>query len=87
MITKDATLMSDHTKVGYYMSALNEASNIESQLFSILTEALNAEIVLGNISNTFEAMEWMSYTFLNVRIKKSPISYGLKLMREYERSY
>ena len=43
-------------------------------------------IVLGNISNTFEAMEWMSYTFLYVRIKKSPISYGHEnhLINEYD---
>ena len=37
------------------MSMLNNASYIESKLLVFLKEALNAEIVLGNITNYNEA--------------------------------
>ena len=51
-----AILITDHAKVSQYLGQLNSASNIESQLFSFLKEALNAEIALGNISSQFEAL-------------------------------
>jgi hypothetical protein len=37
-----------------------------------MKEALNAEIVLGNVTSIFEAMEWMSYSYFNIRINRNP---------------
>lgn len=58
---------------------MNDASMIESKFFGHLKEALNAEIVLGNVTNLFEAKEWLEYTFLAVRIKRNGNYYGVKV--------
>lgn len=50
---------------------------IESQLISKLADTLNAEIVLGTINNVSDAMNWLGYTYLYVRMVKSPALYGI----------
>jgi replicative superfamily II helicase len=42
-----------------------------------LPDTLNAEIVLGTITNVAEAMEWLTYTYLHVRMCKAPGLYGI----------
>ena len=37
-----------------------------------------AEIVLGSISNTKEAVNWMAYTYLYVRMLRNPELYGIE---------
>jgi activating signal cointegrator complex subunit 3 len=56
----EATLITDFNNVGHYMGMLNNASFIESRLMGFIKEALNAEIVLGNISNYNEAYSWLN---------------------------
>lgn len=36
-----------------------------------------AEIVLGSISNTKEAVNWLAYTYLYVRMLRNPQLYGI----------
>jgi activating signal cointegrator complex subunit 3 len=50
------------------MASLNNASYIESKLMGFLKEALNAEIVLGNITNYAEAYDWVNHTFFSIRL-------------------
>ena len=50
---------------------------IESQLISALADQLCAEIVLGTISNTKEAVNWLAYTYLYVRMLRNPTLYGV----------
>lgn len=38
---------------------------LESKLQDMINEALNAEIVLGNITNINEAFDWVYETFYN----------------------
>lgn len=45
---------------------------IESQMISQLADQMCAEIVLGSISNTKEAVNWMAYTYLYVRMLRNP---------------
>lgn len=45
---------------------------IESNLHKYLIEHLNAEIVLGTITNGIDAMSWLSSTFLYIRARKIP---------------
>jgi pre-mRNA-splicing helicase BRR2 len=40
---------------------------------------LNAEVVLGTISNTKEAINWLAYTYLYVRMIRAPQIYGIEL--------
>ncbi|KAJ3358463.1 Sec63 [Kappamyces sp. JEL0680] len=51
---------------------------IESTLHESLIEHLNAEIALGNIRSSDQALQWLKSTFLYVRIKKNPAYYRLK---------
>lgn len=64
------------------MGMLNNASYIESKLLGFLKEAINAEIVLGNVSNYQEAYEWVNQTFFAVRLKRNPLQYGVD--REFD---
>lgn len=40
-----------------------------------------AEIVLGTISNTKEAVNWLSYTYLYVRMLRNPDLYGVEVSK------
>jgi len=42
-----------------------------------LIDALNAEISLGTVTNATEAVRWLGYTYLFVRMRKNPLQYGL----------
>lgn len=45
---------------------------IESQLISQLADQLNAEVVLGTVSSVKEAINWLSYSYLYVRMLRAP---------------
>ena len=42
-----------------------------------MNDALNAEISLGTVSSINDAVQWLGYTYLFVRIKKNPMAYGV----------
>jgi len=44
-----------------------------------LPDTLNAEIVLGTVTNVAEAMEWLTYTYLHIRMCKAPSLYGISV--------
>lgn len=44
-----------------------------------LPDMLNAEIVLGTINSVKDAMDWLGYTYLFVRMVKSPQLYGIPI--------
>lgn len=44
-----------------------------------LPDSLNAEVVLGTISNVNEAMDWLGYTYLYVRMLREPTLYGISV--------
>ena len=44
-----------------------------------MNDALNAEISLGTVSSINDAVQWLGYTYLFVRIKKNPMAYGTTL--------
>ena len=46
-------------------------------MISNLADSLNAEIVLGTISNVKDAVNWLSYTYLFIRMFKMPSVYGI----------
>ena len=58
-------------------SLMNQQLPIESQMVARLPDALNAEIVLGTVANVKEAMEWLVFTYLYVRMLRSPTLYGI----------
>ena len=61
----------------FYLSLLNQQLPIESQFVSKLADNLNAEVVLGNIRSRDEGVEWLGYTYLFVRMLRSPGLYSV----------
>ncbi|KAK0494609.1 putative RNA helicase [Armillaria luteobubalina] len=73
----EGIIITNHSELQYYLSLLNQQLPIESQFVSKLADNLNAEIVLGTIRNRDEAVQWLGYTYLYVRMLRSPGLYGV----------
>ena len=56
---------------------LTSSYPIESQFISKLCDHLNAEIALGTVTSVREAVTWLSYTYLHVRMLRNPLAYGI----------
>lgn len=50
---------------------------VESQFISKLADNLNAEVVLGNIQTMKDAVTWLGYTYLYIRMMRNPTLYGI----------
>ncbi|XP_043468910.1 putative U5 small nuclear ribonucleoprotein 200 kDa helicase [Leptopilina heterotoma] len=73
----EGILITNHSELQYYLSLLNQQLPIESQLVSKMSDMLNAEIVLGTIQNIRDAVTWVGYTYLYIRMLRSPSLYGI----------
>uniref|UniRef100_A0A0R3WFC8 Helicase C-terminal domain-containing protein n=1 Tax=Taenia asiatica TaxID=60517 RepID=A0A0R3WFC8_TAEAS len=72
-----ATIITTHNKLDHYVRLVTNQVPIESNLLSKLNDHLNAEIALGTVSTVSEAVTWLSYTYLFVRLTRSPLHYGI----------
>lgn len=70
-------IITSHNKLNHYLSLLTNQFPIESNFIQCLADNLNAEIALGTISNIDEAIEWLSYTYLFVRMRINPQVYAI----------
>lgn len=70
-------IITTHDKLSHYLSLLTNQYPIESNFINCLADNLNAEIALGTVSNVEEAVEWLSYTYLYVRMRINPQVYGI----------
>ena len=73
----EGIIITSMKEVSYYLSLLNQQLPIESQLMSKLSDALNAEVVLGNVRSRDEGSDWLQNTYLYVRMLASPGLYGI----------
>lgn len=73
----EGILITNHSELQYYLSLLNQQLPIESQMISKLPDMLNAEIVLGTIQNVQDAVTWLGYTYLYIRMLRNPTLYGV----------
>ncbi|KAL1383719.1 DEAD/DEAH box helicase domain-containing protein [Phyllosticta capitalensis] len=78
----EGIIITTQSELQYYLSLMNQQLPIESQFMSRLSDNLNAEIVLGNVRSRDEAVEWLGYTYLYVRMLRSPGLYSVGA--EYE---
>jgi pre-mRNA-splicing helicase BRR2 len=84
--TGEGIIITSHQELQYYLSLNNMQLPIESQFITQLADQLNAEIVMGSVSNIRDAVNWLSYTYLYVRMLKAPEIYGLdKNVREHDK--
>jgi len=51
-----------------------------SRFHAGMVDSLNAEISLGTVSNVRDAVQWLGYTYLFVRMKMNPFAYGRQLL-------
>ncbi|KAF9159441.1 DEIH-box ATPase [Actinomortierella ambigua] len=73
----EGIIITTRGELQYYLSLLNQQLPIESQFVSRLADNLNAEIVLGTIKNRDEAVQWLGYTYLYVRMLRNPTLYSI----------
>ncbi|EOO02053.1 putative sec63 brl domain-containing protein [Phaeoacremonium minimum UCRPA7] len=73
----EGLIITTQGEMQYYLSLLNQQLPIESQLVSRLVDNLNAEVVLGNVRSRDEGVEWLGYTYLFVRMLRSPGLYSV----------
>ena len=64
-------------KVQHYLSAVTQQQPIESRFSRKLVDNLNAEISLGTVTSVPEAVQWLGYSYLFVRMCRNPMSYGI----------
>eukprot|EP00804_Cyclotella_cryptica_P005774 CCRYP_000100-RC/>CCRYP_000100-RC protein AED:0.06 eAED:0.06 QI:2796/1/1/1/0.9/0.76/21/2629/1339 len=60
-----------------YLDKLVRATPIESNFIKQLADHFNAEVVAGTVTNIQEAVEWIRYTYLHVRMCRNPLAYGI----------
>jgi len=73
----EGIIMTQHSELQFYLSLLNQQLPIESQFIKRLPDMLNAEVVLGTVLSVKEAATWLGYTYLFVRMLRSPAVYGV----------
>lgn len=73
----EGILITSHGELQYYLSLMNQQLPIESQFIGKLADNLNAEIVLGTVQNAKEAVHWLGYTYLYIRMLRNPSLYGI----------
>ncbi|MGH0174302.1 UNVERIFIED_CONTAM: hypothetical protein FKN15_070957 [Acipenser sinensis] len=73
----EGILITSHGELQYYLSLLNQQLPIESQMVSKLPDMLNAEVVLGNVQSAKDAVNWLGYTYLYIRLLRNPPLYGV----------
>jgi pre-mRNA-splicing helicase BRR2 len=73
----EGIIITTHAELQFYLSLFNQQLPVESQLVAKLADALNAECVLGTVSNVQEAATWLGYTYLYVRMLRNPLLYSV----------
>ncbi|KAF2135721.1 uncharacterized protein K452DRAFT_260242 [Aplosporella prunicola CBS 121167] len=66
-----------HDKLQHYLSAVTQQQPIESNFSKRMVDNLNAEISLGTVTSVPEAVTWLGYSYLFVRMQRNPLSYGI----------
>ncbi|XP_071510513.1 activating signal cointegrator 1 complex subunit 3-like [Diadema antillarum] len=70
-------IITSRSKLRHYLLLLMTQDPIESKFKMRLADNLNAEIVLGTVSNMEEALRWLRYTYLYIRMRRNPEAYKL----------
>eukprot|EP01053_Blabericola_migrator_P000612 Blabericola_migrator_1__611@NODE_114_length_13851_cov_137_870429_g102_i0_p1_GENE_NODE_114_length_13851_cov_137_870429_g102_i0NODE_114_length_13851_cov_137_870429_g102_i0_p1_ORF_typecomplete_len2172_score419_16Sec63/PF02889_16/1_8e58Sec63/PF02889_16/2_6e55DEAD/PF00270_29/3_5e26DEAD/PF00270_29/1_9e03DEAD/PF00270_29/3_7e24Helicase_C/PF00271_31/5_8e13Helicase_C/PF00271_31/7_6e03Helicase_C/PF00271_31/1e14ResIII/PF04851_15/1e12ResIII/PF04851_15/2_3e12AAA_19/PF13245_6/1_2e05AAA_19/PF13245_6/0_00062AAA_ len=75
----NAVLITTHDKMDYYIQRLCNQLPLESHLLDAMADHLNAEIVIGNVTDLESAANWLRSTFAFVRMRRNPQAYNLSL--------
>ena len=83
----EGIIITTHVELQFYLSLLNIQLPIESQFVAKLADHMNAEIVLGSIRSRQEAVDWLGYTYLYVRMLRNGSLYGVTVEDAEEDPY
>ena len=72
-----AVIMTRTAKQQDYLELAGGTQLVESHLASAMVGHVNAEIALGTITDIPTVLSWLKFSFLWVRIRKSPQHYGI----------
>ncbi|KAL8694639.1 MAG: hypothetical protein Q9218_000734 [Villophora microphyllina] len=64
-------------KLNHYVSAVTQQRPIESKFSRKMIDNLNAEIALGTVTSVPDAVQWLGYSYLFVRMQRNPYTYGI----------
>lgn len=73
----EGILITNHSELQYYLSLQNQQLPVESQMVAKLPDMLNAEIVSGTVQSVRDAVHWLGYTYLYIRMLRAPQLYGI----------
>ena len=71
-----AVVLVHDVKKEFYKKFLHEPFPVESSLHECIEDHLNAEIVAGTIRSMYDAMDYITWTYLFRRIRMNPTYYG-----------
>jgi antiviral helicase SLH1 len=71
-------ILTTHDKLQHYLAAVTQQQPIESKFSKRMVDNLNAEISLGTVTSVPEAVQWLGYSYLFVRMQRNPQSYGIE---------
>lgn len=76
----EGIILTSTDQLSTYLRLMTASLPIESRLQDggKLPDHLNAEVVLGTVTSISEAVEWLGYTYLAVRIARNPLHYGVR---------
>ncbi|CDO91952.1 unnamed protein product [Kluyveromyces dobzhanskii CBS 2104] len=72
-----AYLCTSGDRLDHYVDLISQQHPIESRLGAKIVDNLNAEISLGTVTNVEEGVKWLGYTYMFVRMKQNPFTYGI----------
>ncbi|KAK4536374.1 hypothetical protein CDCA_CDCA08G2399 [Cyanidium caldarium] len=73
----DGIIITSERELSRYVALVNGQTPLESHLLSALPESLLAEIAAGAVVSAAEAADWLTHTFLYVRLLRHPVAYGV----------
>lgn len=79
----EGIVITEQSKVAFYVSLMTEQLPVESRLILRLAEFINAECVVGNIEDLESAVNWLSETYLNSRMKSVLMQDTFQYMTPY----
>ncbi|VDL35775.1 unnamed protein product [Hymenolepis diminuta] len=73
-----AVIMTTADKKEHYEHWLEDSENVESSLHVCLTDLLNVEIALDRVRSFDDILQWISCSYLAIRLPKNPNFYGFQ---------
>jgi activating signal cointegrator complex subunit 3 len=73
----EGIIITELEQMTHYLRLMTHQLPIESRFVEHLEDHLNAEVVLGTVTDVDEAVRWLSYTYLHTRMLANPLRYGV----------